>query len=110
LKAIVLIAATIQLLLGFTDTFDDGSFSKQYNGQSDQTEDHDFGQGGNVTKKSEGSAVSSNLTIKEQISELSISQQCGFVGLASFAQGMVIGSLFSVVHKAGSALSAGKIT
>jgi hypothetical protein len=110
LKAIVLIAATIQLLLGFTDTFDDGSFSEQYNGQSDQTEDHDFGQGGNVTKKSEGSAVSSNLTIKEHVSELSISQQCGFVGLASFAQGMVIGSLFSVVHKAGSAFSAGKIT
>jgi hypothetical protein len=54
--------------------------------------------------------VSSNLTLKEQVSELSISQQCGFVGLASFAQGMVIGSLFSVVHKAGSAIATGKTT
>jgi hypothetical protein len=110
LKLIILIAVTVQLRLGFSETFDESSFSEQYNGHSDETEDHDFGQGGYVTKKIEGHAVSSNLTVKEGVSELSISQQCGFVGLASFAQGMVIGSLFSVVGKAGSAFSTGKTT
>lgn len=107
-KMTTLKVATAQLFLGFRDTFEDGSFSEQYNGYSDETEDRDIGHGGNAVKKIEGRAASSNLAEKEPVIEPSISLQCGFVGLASFAQGMVIGSLFSVVHKAGSAFSTGE--
>lgn len=91
-----LIAATLHSL-DFNDTFEASSFSEQYNGYSNQTEDHDAGLGGNVTKNNEGRAASSNLVLRQPIVEQSIGQLCGWLGLSSFAQGMVIGSAFSMV-------------
>lgn len=84
----------------FSDAFEDNSFSEQYNGYSNQTEDHDAGRGGNVTKNNEGRAMSSNLIPRQPIVEQSIGQHCGSLGLISFAQGMVIGSLFSTMASA----------